>query len=63
MTYFRWRQVPYAQEQTLSGLFIPDGAADEGFLELGPNLGRNIVEYEGHICLVLLFFTGTESIP
>ncbi|KAJ5275904.1 hypothetical protein N7524_002057 [Penicillium chrysogenum] len=34
VSYFRWRQVPYAQEQTLSGLFIPDGAADEGFLEL-----------------------------
>lgn len=31
--YFRWRQVPYAQEQTLSGLHISDGSQDEGFFE------------------------------
>lgn len=31
--YFRWRQVPYAQEQTLSGLHVSDGTADEGFFE------------------------------
>ncbi|KAL3473037.1 beta-galactosidase-domain-containing protein [Aspergillus californicus] len=32
--YFRWRQVPYAAEQTLSGLFLSDGSADEGFAEI-----------------------------
>lgn len=31
--YFRWRQVPYAQEQTLSGLHISDGSQDEGYFE------------------------------
>lgn len=31
--YFRWRQVPYAQEQTLSGLHISDGSEDEGIFE------------------------------
>lgn len=34
VSYFRWRQVPFGQEQTLSGLFTSDDAADEGFLEL-----------------------------
>ena len=33
VNYFRWRQVPYAQEQTLSGLHISDDTEDEGFLE------------------------------
>ncbi|KAI1500720.1 beta-galactosidase-domain-containing protein [Biscogniauxia marginata] len=34
VNYFRWRQVPYAQEQTLSGLHLPDNAADEGYFEV-----------------------------
>ncbi|ROV93162.1 hypothetical protein VMCG_08688 [Cytospora schulzeri] len=34
VSYFRWRQVPYAQEQTLSGLHISDGSEDEGFFEV-----------------------------
>ncbi|ROV90681.1 hypothetical protein VPNG_10099 [Cytospora leucostoma] len=34
VSYFRWRQVPYAQEQTLSGLHISDGSDDEGYLEV-----------------------------
>lgn len=34
VSYFRWRQVPYAQEQTLSGLHISDGSQDEGFFEV-----------------------------
>lgn len=34
VNYFRWRQVPYAQEQTLSGLHTSDYEADEGLLEL-----------------------------
>ncbi|KAI3396640.1 hypothetical protein diail_11817 [Diaporthe ilicicola] len=32
--FFRWRQVPYAQEQTLSGLHISDGSRDEGYFEV-----------------------------
>ncbi|KAK1142046.1 hypothetical protein N8T08_008252 [Aspergillus melleus] len=34
VSYFRWRQPPFGQEQTLSGLFTSDDAPDEGFLEL-----------------------------
>ncbi|ORY58555.1 beta-galactosidase-domain-containing protein [Pseudomassariella vexata] len=33
VNYFRWRQVPYAQEQTLSGLFLSDNTEDGGFVE------------------------------
>lgn len=34
VSYFRWRQVPYAQEQTLSGLHVSDGSRDEGYGEV-----------------------------
>jgi beta-galactosidase len=34
VNYFRWRQVPYAQEQTLSGLHLSDYTADEGLSEV-----------------------------
>ncbi|KAH8587126.1 beta-galactosidase-domain-containing protein [Bisporella sp. PMI_857] len=34
VNYFRWRQVPYAQEQTLSGLHLSDYTADEGLDEV-----------------------------
>lgn len=34
VNYFRWRQVPYAQEQTLSGLHLSDYTADEGLAEV-----------------------------
>ncbi|KAK6840288.1 hypothetical protein PG995_016042 [Apiospora arundinis] len=33
VNYFRWRQVPFAQEQTLSALFTADNAEDQGFVE------------------------------
>ncbi|KXT14429.1 hypothetical protein AC579_8355 [Pseudocercospora musae] len=33
VNYFRWRQVPYAQEQTLSGLFVSDNSEDQGYIE------------------------------
>lgn len=33
VNYFRWRQVPFAQEQTLSALFTSDNIEDQGFLE------------------------------
>lgn len=34
VNYFRWRQAPYAQEQTLSGLHTSDYAIDEGLVEV-----------------------------
>lgn len=33
VNYFRWRQVPYAQEQTLSALFLSDNTEDQGYVE------------------------------
>ena len=33
VNYFRWRQVPYAQEQTLSALFLSDNTEDQGYIE------------------------------
>lgn len=33
VSYFRWRQLPYGQEQMHSGLNRPDGAPDAGALE------------------------------
>lgn len=33
VNYFRWRQVPFAQEQTLSGLFVSDNGEDQGYVE------------------------------
>ncbi|WP_448520979.1 beta-galactosidase [Pseudothermotoga sp.] len=34
VSYFRWRQVPFAQEQMHSGLFLPDSTPDTGFYEV-----------------------------
>lgn len=70
VSYFRWRQVPYAQEQTLSGLFTPDGTTDEGFLELRtvvdedlPTLREalNIDQEEEHQADVALIFDYVSS--
>jgi beta-galactosidase len=33
VNYFRWRQVPFAQEQTLSALFLSDNTEDQGYIE------------------------------
>lgn len=33
VNYFRWRQVPFAQEQTLSALFLSDNTEDQGYVE------------------------------
>lgn len=41
--YFRWRQVPFAQEQMHSGLLRPDSSEDTGFLEVQ----RVVKELEG----------------
>jgi len=35
VSYFRWRQVPYAQEQMHSGLFAPDDRIEPGAIEAG----------------------------
>ncbi|KAK8084217.1 hypothetical protein PG997_005488 [Apiospora hydei] len=33
VNYFRWRQAPFAQEQTLSALFTSDNVEDQGYVE------------------------------
>jgi beta-galactosidase len=33
VNYFRWRQPPFAQEQTLSALFLSDNTEDQGYVE------------------------------
>jgi len=33
VNYFRWRQPPFAQEQTLSALFLSDNTEDQGYIE------------------------------
>jgi len=34
VSYFRWRQVPYAQEQMLGALITPNDELDEGYFEV-----------------------------
>jgi len=34
MSYFRWRQAPFAQEQTHAGLLLPDASEDTAALEV-----------------------------
>jgi len=34
VSYFRWRQAPFAQEQFHAGLLLPNGEADQGYLEV-----------------------------
>lgn len=34
VSYFRWRQAPFAQEQFHAGLLLPDSEADQGYLEV-----------------------------
>ncbi|PLB50854.1 hypothetical protein P170DRAFT_355147 [Aspergillus steynii IBT 23096] len=46
VSYFRWRQVPFGQEQTLSGLFTSDDSADEGFLELQAVVDEDLPKLE-----------------
>ena len=63
VNYFRWRQVPYAQEQTLSGLFTADNVEDEGFDEVQvfaeedlPKLrSAGIAEADGQAEVALVF--------
>ncbi|AGA10614.1 beta-galactosidase (plasmid) [Sinorhizobium meliloti WSM1022] len=34
VSYFRWRQAPFAQEQFHAGLLLPNSEADQGYLEV-----------------------------
>lgn len=62
VNYFRWRQVPYAQEQTLSGLYLSDNTPDEGYGELQaftsedlPILQSQNLPEEGQADVALIF--------
>ncbi|KAF2635731.1 hypothetical protein P280DRAFT_473641 [Massarina eburnea CBS 473.64] len=62
VNYFRWRQAPYAQEQTLSGLHTSDNMEDTGFEELNtlvtehlPQLRRETTGEQGQADVALVF--------
>ena len=62
VNYFRWRQVPFAQEQTLSALFLSDNTEDEGYVESQkfadedlPILRAEDVTTEGQADVALVF--------
>ncbi|EME86432.1 glycoside hydrolase family 42 protein [Pseudocercospora fijiensis CIRAD86] len=62
VNYFRWRQVPYAQEQTLSGLFVSDNSEDQGYIESQefaqndlPKLRAQGISEEGQADVALVF--------
>jgi beta-galactosidase len=62
VNYFRWRQVPYAQEQTLSGLHRSDFTGDEGLLEIQnfvqedlPKLRQEVTSEEPQADTALIF--------
>jgi len=46
MSWFRWRQMPAAQEQMHTGLLLPDGSEDEAAEEIR-KLCRDLVTLEG----------------
>lgn len=48
VNYFRWRQVPYAQEQTLSGLFVSDNSADQGYEEVWAFVEEDLPQLLSH---------------
>ncbi len=45
VSYFRWRQAPYAQEQMHTGLCRPDGTLDSGGLEVSV-LGEELLKLQ-----------------
>lgn len=40
VSYFRWRQVPFAQEQHHTGLLLPDSTPDQAFHEVAEVIGE-----------------------
>ena len=46
MSWFRWRQAPFAQEQTHTGLLLPDGSEDVGAAEVA-RLNEELATLEG----------------
>lgn len=48
VSYFRWRQAPFAQEQMHAGLNRPDGVLDQGGEEAG-RVGRELSAFAGSL--------------
>jgi len=46
VSFFRWRQVPYGQEQMHSGLLLPDGSPNDGYHE-----AQKVAQELAHIAL------------
>ncbi|RMY81194.1 hypothetical protein D0862_12438 [Hortaea werneckii] len=49
VNYFRWRQVPYAQEQTLEALLLPDDMANQGLDEMQEFEGESLQALRSHL--------------
>ncbi|KAI7540723.1 glycoside hydrolase family 42 protein [Hortaea werneckii] len=49
VNYFRWRQVPYAQEQTLEALLLPDNMANQGLDEMQEFEGEDLQALRSHL--------------
>ncbi|KAI7181805.1 glycoside hydrolase family 42 protein [Hortaea werneckii] len=49
VNYFRWRQVPYAQEQTLEALLLPDDMANQGLEEMQEFEGEDLQTLRSHL--------------
>ncbi|GAB1742885.1 hypothetical protein NU219Hw_g8589t1 [Hortaea werneckii] len=49
VNYFRWRQVPYAQEQTLEALLLPDDMANQGLDEMQEFEGEDLQALRSHL--------------
>lgn len=46
VSFFRWRQAPFAQEQMHTGLLRPDSSVDQGGVEVG-QVGQELVALSG----------------
>ncbi|KAI7353331.1 glycoside hydrolase family 42 protein, partial [Hortaea werneckii] len=49
VNYFRWRQVPYAQEQTLEALLLADDMANQGLEEMQEFEGEDLQTLRSHL--------------
>jgi beta-galactosidase len=59
VSYFRWRQAPFAQEQMHTGLHRPDRSVDQGGIEVA-QLGRELLDLRAK---GLAAFQGSNATP
>ncbi|KAK7942396.1 uncharacterized protein PG986_011509 [Apiospora aurea] len=61
VNYFRWRQAPFAQEQTLSALFTSDNVEDQGYVEQQIFANEDLPLLRAEINNVALVFDYTSN--